>query len=154
LLVAAVFASFGVAMTAIVRSIDRRHRLVAFAALLAAAVSCASSTLSGVDEPDFGEVVRHYRTLGSTKALALATEANGRWAYGARFASGTRERAIEDALRACSTSARSGGMRARCLLFAVENEPAPETVKGCFARKITSRRCAMQRRHQGALTKP
>ena len=141
-------------MTASAKSIDRRLQLVAFVSLLAAALSCASNTLSGVDEPDFGEVVRHYRTLGSSKALALATEAYGRWAYGARFASGSREQAIEDALRACSDAAYSGGMRARCHLFAIENEPAEETVRGCFARKIPSRRCAMQRRHQGTLTKP
>jgi hypothetical protein len=131
-----------------------RHRCFFLAALLAATLSCASNTLSGVDEPDFGEVVGHYRTLASSKALALATEANGRWAYGARFASDSRERAIEDALQACDTRARSGGMRARCRLFAVENEPAAETVRGCFAAKIPSRRCAMQRRHQGALTRP
>ena len=124
------------------------------AALLAWSLCCASNTRSGIDEPDFGEVVRQYRSLESHKALALATEANGRWAYGARFASDTRERALEDALEACSTKARSGGMRARCRLFAIENQPAPETVKGCFAGMIASRRCAMQRRHQGALTKP
>jgi hypothetical protein len=141
-------------MTASVQSINRHHRSVAFAALLAVALSCASNTLSGVDETDFGEVIRHYRTLGSSKALALATEPNGRWAYGARFASGSRGQAIEDALQACGNRARSGGMRARCFLFVVENEPAEETVRGCFARKIASRRCAMQRRHQGALTKP
>lgn len=130
-------------------------RLIIFAALLAVAVACASDTLSGVDEPDFGEVVRQYRTLGSNKALALATEANGRWAYGARFASDSREQAIEESLRACSIKARSGGMRAHCFLFAIENEPAPETVRRCFARKkIGSRRCAMQRRYQGALSRP
>ena len=125
-----------------------------FAALLAAMLSCASNTLSGVDEPDFDEVVRHYRALQSQKALALATEANGRWAYGTRFASDSQQQAIEDALEACRSRAHSGGMRARCILFAVENEAAPDTVKGCFARTIPSRRCAMQRRHHGALTKP
>jgi len=143
--VAAVFASFGVAMTG---------RLIIFAALLAVAVGCASNPLSGVDEPDFGDVVRQYRTLGANKALALATEANGRWAYGARFASDSREQAIEESLRACRIKTRSGGMRARCFLFAIENEPAPETVRRCFASKISSRRCAMQRRHQGLLTRP
>jgi hypothetical protein len=143
--VATVFASFGVVMT---------DRSIVLAALFAVTVACASNTLSGVDEPDFGEVVRSYRTLGSHKALALATEANGRWAYGARFASGSSEQAIEESLRACRKRARSGGMRAQCFLFAIENEPAPETVKRCFARKITSRRCAMQRHYHGALTKP
>ena len=127
---------------------------VTFAAFLAAVLSCASNTLSGVDEPDFDEVVRQYRTLESSKALALATEANGRWAYGMRFASGSQEQATLDALEACSSRAYSGGMRARCILFAVENEPAPDTVEGCLTRMIPSRRCAMQRRHYGALTKP
>jgi len=128
--------------------------LVILLVLLVATLGCASDTLSGVDEPDFGEVVRHYRTLEANKALALATEANGRWAYGARFASGSRAEAIEDAVEACRTKARSGGMRARCILFAIENEPAPDTVGGCNAGRIPSRRCAMQRRHQGMLTRP
>jgi hypothetical protein len=122
--------------------------------LLTAALGCASQTLSGVDEPDFGEVVRHYQTLASKKALALATEANGRWAYGVRFASASQAEAIEDALEACGTRARSGGMRARCLLFAIENQPAPDTVRGCNAGMLPSRRCAMQRRHQRLLTRP
>lgn len=133
----------------------RRSALAAvFAALLAWMLSCASNTLSGVDEPDFGEVVRHYRTLEPPKALALATEANGRWAYGARFTSGSREQAIEGALEACRSKARSGGMRAHCFPFAVENEPAAETVRGCLAHKLPSRRCQMQRRHRGDLTSP
>jgi hypothetical protein len=133
------------------------HRIVPgviFAVSIAAALCCASNQLSGVDEPDFDAVVRHYRTLPSSKALALATEANGRWAYGVRFASDSREQAATDALEACRSKALSGGMRARCILFAVENEPAPETVEGCLARVIPSRRCAMQRRHYGALTRP
>jgi hypothetical protein len=133
------------------------HRIAArviFAVLIAAALSCASNRLSGIDEPDFDEVVRHYRTLGSSKALALATEANGRWAYGVRFAADSQEQAIADALEACRTRTHSGGMRARCILFAIENEPAPETVEGCLTRMIPSQRCAMQRRHHGALTRP
>jgi hypothetical protein len=120
----------------------------------AATLGCASHTLSGVDEPDFGEVVRHYRTLASKKALALATEANGRWSYGVRFASGSREEAIEEALEGCRARARSGGMRARCLLFAIENDPAPDTIAGCYAGMVPSRRCHMQRRHQGILSEP
>ena len=134
-----------------------RYRIAArviFAVSIAAALSCASNRLSGVDEPDFDEVVRQYRTLESSKALALATEANGRWAYGVRFASGSQEQASADALEACRSRAHSGGMRARCILFAVENEPAPDTVEGCLTRMIPSRRCAMQRRHHGALTRP
>jgi hypothetical protein len=127
---------------------------VTFAVLLAAAISCASNRFSGVDEPDFDQVVRHYRTLESNKALALATEANRRWAYGVRYASGSQEQAIQDALEACRTRTRSGGMRARCILFAVENQPAPDTVEGCLVRTIPSQRCAMQRRHHGALTRP
>lgn len=134
--------------------IHRLGLLAFFAPLLGAVFSCASTTLSGIDQPDFDPVVRHYRTLEPKKALALATEADGRWAYGLRFASTSQEKAIEDALEACRTQARSGGMRARCFLFAVENEPAPDTVRGCFARTIPSRRCAMQRRHYGALIGP
>ncbi len=113
-----------------------------------------SNSLSGIDEPDFREVVRHYRTLAPHRALALATEANGRWAYGAHFAGGSREEASEGALEACENRARSGGMIARCFSFAVDDEPAPATVKGCLARKIPSRRCAMQRHHRIDLLGP
>ena len=133
------------------------HRIAARAILavsIAAALSCASNQLSGVDEPDFDEVVRHYRTLESSRALALATEANGRWAYGVRFAADSQEQATADALEACRNKTLSGGMRARCILFAIENEPAPETVEGCLTRMIPSQRCAMQRRHRGTLTRP
>jgi hypothetical protein len=133
---------------------QRSASLTIFAAFLASMLSCASNTLSGVDEPDFGEVVRHYRALESHKALALATEANGRWAYGVRFASGSQEQAIEGALEACRARAHSGGMRARCFPFAIEDEPAPDTVEGCLVRKIPSRHCFMQRRHQGDLAGP
>lgn len=123
-----------------------------FAVLIASLLSCASNTLSGIDEPDFGKVVRDYRTLATHRALALATEANGRWAYGVHFAGGSPEQAIEGALEACESRARRGGMIARCFPFAVDDEPAPETVEGCLARKIPSRRCDMQRRYRGALT--
>ena len=125
-----------------------------FGALLASMLSCASNSLSGIDKPDFSEVIRHYRTLDPPKALALATEANGRWAYGAHFAGASREQASEGALEACENRARSGGMIARCFSFAVDDEPAPATVKGCLARKIPSRRCAMQRHHRIDLLGP
>jgi hypothetical protein len=125
-----------------------------FAALLASILCCASNSFSGIDEPDFGEVVRHYRTLAPHRALALATEANGRWAYGAHYAGGSREQATQGALEACESRARSGGMIARCFPFAVDDEPAPETVRDCLARKLPSRRCQMQRQHRGDLTAP
>ena len=121
--------------------------------LLLGAAACASTTLSGVDEPNFGEVVRKYGGLKSHKALALTTEANGRWAYGVRFAGASPEEAIHDALTACRTAARAGGMRADCFAFAIEDEPARETLDGCSPPnlRIRSRRCAMQRQYQGAL---
>ena len=133
------------------------HRIalrVIFAACLAAALSCASNTYSGANEPDFDEVVRRYRTLEPHKALALATEADGRWVYGIRFAGSSPEQAIEEAIDACRGKAHLDGTRARCIPFAVENEPAPDTMKGCLAGMIPSQRCAMQRRHYGALVKP
>lgn len=127
---------------------------VILAVSVAALLSCASNQLSGVGQPDFDGVVRRYRTLGSSKALALATEADGRWAYGVRFAADSPEQATAGALEACRSEALSDGMRARCILFAIENQPAPEAVEGCLARMLPSQRCAMQRRHHGALTGP
>lgn len=133
------------------------HRIalrVIFAVCLAAVFSCASNTFSGANESDFDEVVRRYRTLEPHKALALATEADGRWVYGVRFAGSSLEQAIEEAIDACRSKARLDGTRAQCILFAVENEPAPDTKRGCLTGMIPSQRCAMQRRHYGALTKP
>ena len=133
------------------------HRMalgVIFAVCLAAALSCASNTYSGANESDFDEVVRHYRTLESHKALVLATEADGRWVYGVRAASASQEQAVEDAIDACRKESRLDGTRARCIPFAIENEPAPYTRKRCLTGMIPSQRCAMQRRHHGALTRP
>jgi predicted small secreted protein len=128
--------------------------LTVFAVSIASVLSCASNTFSGAGEPDFDEVVRRYRELDSHKALALATEADGRWVYGVRFASASQEQAIEEAIESCRNRARLDGTRAQCIPFAVENEPAPETVRDCLKGTIPSRRCAMQRRHYGALTNP
>jgi hypothetical protein len=133
------------------------HRMapgVIFAVCLAAALSCASNTYSGANEPDFDEVVRHYRTLESPKALVLATEADGRWVYGVRFAGESQEQAVEEAIDACRKESRLDGTRARCIPFAIENEPAPDTRRDCLKGMIPSQRCAMQRRHYGALTGP
>jgi hypothetical protein len=128
------------------------RRLAPLAAVLIAAAGCTTtSSLSGFDEPDFAEVVAHYQTLQEPKLLALATEANGRFAWGIAAGEAAEADASAVALKRCRKAARSGGMRSQCLAFAVGDQPAPDTVEGCAARRITSRRCEMQRSYQGKL---
>jgi len=135
----------------------RRASRVGRAGALAVALvlgACASTTLTGLDDPDFAATLRRYRGLEGAKALALATEANGRMAWGVRYGARGEPQAREGALEACRATARAGGMRAHCHLFAVGDEPDPDTMTGCLARRLPSRRCEMQRRFHGDLVKP
>ncbi|MBW2241949.1 MAG: hypothetical protein JRH01_08165 [Deltaproteobacteria bacterium] len=115
------------------------------------ATACATSSLSGYDEPDFPAVIAQYKALAGTKVLALGTEANGRFAWGITAGEASETEARNEALDRCRRAARSGGMRATCYAFAVGDEPAVDTVRDCAARKLPSRRCHMQRQHQGKL---
>lgn len=118
---------------------------------LIVAPACATSSLSGFDEPDFPAVIARYQTLSDTKVLALATEANGHFAWGIAAGKASEADALGAAIDRCRRAARSGGMRATCYAFAVGNDPAPDTVRDCAARRLPSRRCQMQRQHQGKL---
>ena len=132
-------------------------KLVWHASLLCAtllALSCVTSGRSGFDEGDFADVVAAYRAAPGPKALALGTEANGRWAYAFVESRPSTEGAVEEALASCQKSARSGGLRATCRLFARDDEAASETVDACLARKMAARRCQMQRQFQSGLLVP
>ncbi len=127
-------------------------RLALAALALAAAFACTTtSSLSDFDEPDPAEVVVRYGALASPKALALATEANGRYAWGIATGEATEAGARSTALDRCRRAARAGGMRADCHLFAVDDLPAADTVEGCSLRRIPSSRCGMQKRYQADL---
>lgn len=128
-------------------------RTTVFLFALIVASGCATSSLSGVDKPDFSAVIADYLSLGGTKVLALGTEANGRFAWGISAGEGTEADALSDAIDRCRRAARSGGMRATCYAFAVGDEPAADTVTSCAERHLPSRRCRMQRQHQGQLRK-
>ena len=125
-------------------------RLVLLCSLLC--LGCVSTTsLSGFDEPGFPEVVARYQALGSEKSLALATEANGRFAWAISAGEPTEVEAAQLALERCRKAARSGGMRSDCYAFAIGDEAAPDTVRACTERRLGSRRCEMQKAHQGLL---
>ncbi|MCP3986135.1 MAG: hypothetical protein GY723_17260 [bacterium] len=121
--------------------------------LLIVGAGCATSSLSGFDEPEFPAVIARYQTLEGIKVLALATEANGRFAWGVVAKMESEADALDGALGRCRRAARSGGMRATCYAFAVGDDPASDTVRSCAARRLPSRRCHMQRQHQGKLRK-
>ncbi|MCP5057169.1 MAG: hypothetical protein GY937_10645 [bacterium] len=133
-----------------------KHPILRTAWLLLAWVAtagCATSSLSGYDEPDFPAVVAQYKALEGAKVLALGTEANSRFAWGISAGEASEADARNGALDRCRRAARSGGMRATCYVFAVGNEPAADTVRDCAARRLPSRRCHMQRQNQGKLGK-
>ncbi len=121
--------------------------------LLAAALAgCAgTASLFDFDAPAFETVVSRYSAMEDRKALALATEANGRFAWGIATGEASEADARAGAADRCRRAARSGGMRADCHAFAVDDAPARDTVEGCAARQLPSRRCFMQRQFQGKL---
>ena len=132
-------------------SILPAHHALAVVLLMSGAACATTSSLSDFDKPDFPEVIERYKTLPGEKFLALATEANGRFAWGIAENEASEVDARSLALERCRRAARSGGMRSDCHGFAAGDDPAPDTVEGCAARRITSRRCHMQRKHQGML---
>jgi hypothetical protein len=130
-------------------------RVVGAACLaLVLALACAAQRLAGVDEPDFAKVVSRYRAEPGEKALALATEANGRFGFAMSVGKASPEAASQEALDSCQATAKAGELRSTCVLFAVGDAPAPETVQGCLARRLPSRRCTMQREFQAGLAPP
>ncbi len=120
-------------------------------ALLVSSACTTTSSLSDFDKPDFSSVIERYKGLTGERYLALATEANGRFAWGIAAGEGSPSVARKLALERCAKAAKSGGMRADCIGFAVGDLPDPETTKGCYERRITSRRCRMQKTHQARL---
>ena len=114
-------------------------------------LGCATTSLSGFDEPGLPELIERYKALGGEKSLALATEANGRFAWAISAGEPSQIEATQLALERCRKAARSGGMRSDCYAFAIGDEAAPETVRKCTERRLGSRRCEMQKAHQGLL---
>jgi len=133
-----------------VKNLAIRSFLIAVA-LVASSACTTTSSLSDFDKPDFASVIERYQGLNGERYLALATEANGRFAWGIAAGEASASVAKELALERCAKAAKSGGMRADCFGFAVGDLPDPDTVKGCYERRITSRRCRMQKTHQAAL---
>ncbi len=129
-------------------------RFVLFAVALMASSACTTtSSLSDFDKPEFSSVIERYQGLAGDgeRYLALATEANGRFAWGIAAGEASAAVAKQLAMERCAKAAKSGGMRADCFGFAVGDQPDPETTKGCYERRITSRRCRMQKTHQAQL---
>jgi hypothetical protein len=115
------------------------------AVLLLPLAGCETPRLSGA--ATFEEAVRTYAAADPPKALALAADERGKRAWGAQFGRSTsKERALEDALAECDSSARRLGVDAQCFLFAIGNSQARSTLEKCSAGRIPAKRCEAQRR--------
>ena len=88
-----------------------------------------------------------YQLSGGKKALALAVDANGRKAYSVRSGDWRQKSSNRKALAACNSKAARHGVQAQCYLFAIGDEAAPSTLKGCAMGRISEKRCAFQRRY-------
>ena len=88
--------------------------------------ACASRGLEGAAGLRFEEVLRRYRDYEPRKALALAMDQNGRWAYGASEALLTAGSAEKKALDQCRKTAAAVGVAAECRIYASGDQIAWE----------------------------
>ncbi len=117
------------------------------ATLLTLVLFLGCSTTMLAPDSGFEEVLDAYHLSGGKKALALAVDAKGRKAYSVRSGDWRQKSANRKALAACNSKAARHGVDAQCYLFAIGDEAAPSTLKGCAMGRINEKRCAFQRRY-------
>ena len=106
---------------------------------------CATTELGPTSS--FDETLNVYRLSKGKKALAVAVDENGKRAFAALYGSLSQASANEKALVGCTKNAERSGVQATCYLFAIGDEAAPSTLRGCAEGRINSRRCALQEQH-------
>jgi hypothetical protein len=67
---------------------------------------------------DFLKAVREYNTKPAYRAIALALDNDGKWAYGTVSASATQQGANDEALSECERHKPKSGAQSGCRLFA------------------------------------
>ena len=117
------------------------------ATLLTLVLFLGCSTTMPAPDSGFEEVLGAYHLSGGKKALALAVDEKGRKAYSVRSGDWRQKSSNRKALAACNSKAARHGVKAQCYLFAVGDEAAPSTLKGCAMGRISEKRCAFQRRY-------
>ena len=108
-------------------------------------LGCATTQLAPTS--GFEETLDVYRLSSGKKALALAVDENGRKAYSVLFGAWSQKSANQRAMAACNANAARRGVEAQCYLFAVGDEAAPSTLRGCAEGRIGARRCALQQQY-------
>lgn len=116
-----------------------------FPALLALLLGLGCATTQLAPTGGFEETLDVYRLSRGKKALALAVDENGKKAFSVLWGSWTQGSANRKALDACNRKAARSGVQAQCYLFAIGDEAAPATLRGCAEGRISARRCALQR---------
>jgi hypothetical protein len=84
--------------------------------------ACAMSSRLRGQDLSFEELLARYRGLEPVRALAVARDPNGAWAYGVSDGNLSQKSATERALRECRRSAADAGIRADCRLYAIGDE--------------------------------
>jgi hypothetical protein len=117
------------------------------ATLLTLVLFLGCSTTMLAPDSGFEEVMGAYHLSGGKKALALAVDERGKKAYAVRSGDWRQKSCNRKALAACNAKAARHGIEAQCYLFAIGDEAAPSTLKGCAKGRIGEKRCAFQRQH-------
>jgi len=108
-------------------------------------LGCATTQLAPTSK--FEETLDVYRFSSGKKALALAADENGRKAFSVLYGDWSQKSANRKALAGCNAKAARHGIDAQCYLFAIGDEAAPSTLRGCAKGWIGARRCALQQQH-------
>ncbi len=108
-------------------------------------LGCATTQLAPAS--GFEGVLDVYRFSSGKKALALAADEKGKKAFSVRSGDWSQKSANRKALAACNAKAARHGVEAQCYLFAIGDEAAPSTLRGCAKGWIGAKRCALQRQH-------
>jgi len=108
-------------------------------------LGCATTELDRTS--GFEETLHVYSLSKGKKALAVAVDENGKRAFAALYGSWSQASADEKALVECTENAERSGVEATCYLFAIGDEAAPSTLRGCAEGRIGARRCALQEQY-------
>jgi hypothetical protein len=109
------------------------------------ALGCATTQLAPTS--GFQETLDVYLLSSGKKALALAADENGKKAFSVLYGDWSQKSANRKALAACNAKAARHGVEAQCFLFAIGDEAAASTLRGCAKGWIGARRCALQQQH-------
>jgi hypothetical protein len=84
--------------------------------------ACPMSPRLGGQDMSFEELLAKYRGLEPVRAMAVARDPDGAWAYGVSDGNLSQTGASERALRECRRNAADAGVRADCRLYLIGDE--------------------------------